>query len=369
MPISVTGLLFASLVNLLIFQAPLFGQQVETPLSKAIHYYDQRQRYDSCAWFAEQAIILDSANAMAYHVLAMAHSQMEKFHLALQNAERAIQLDSTVCNYYDNRGFVYDNLEQYPLAMRDFDRAIALCPNFARAFYHRGTCFASQEKYTLAMKDYDRSVALDSNNHLVFYNRGIAFRKLGSDQKALANYRRALDLRPDYVPALYNRSRIYEDRKEYQKALEDLLEAHRLDSNDKDVLFNMGAMYIQLKKYGQAIPCFDQLLSKNPAEEGVNLLKALSYAYLKESEKALDWLRKEETPSVNLVNRLAKVLEENRQVNEALEAYSISIEQMPTAEAYFRRGKLYMAKKKLESAKADFDEAYRLDNSYKPPKL
>ncbi len=160
---------------------------------------------------------------------------------------------------------------------------------------------------------------------------GDAFFNKGEYQEAASEYTKELKYKPNDVRALYNRGRAYEELGNSQEAIADYEKALSSDPNNFQVLLSLANVHYNEKNYTNALLYSDQAAEVSGAPAMASFMKA----------RALHQLGKPE---------------------EALKAYdnAISVDKN-FGQAYYNRGLLKVAMKKVGSSCEDFQLASALE--------
>lgn len=143
-------------------------------------------------------------------------------------------------------------------------------------------------------------------------------------------------------------------------------------SGKADKLYNEGVKYLDSGSYEQAVECFRQGLDKDQrlAENYRGL--GIAYYEMGDYESAITMLKQslEEMEDVNdaftidVYYYLAESYRARGELVRAAEAYTNLLEYTHTAEAYEKRGMVYMEKGDTDRGLKDFEKAVALDDSY-----
>lgn len=147
----------------------------------------------------DQALAIDSSQALLYNDIAIAYLRLGNIQQALDNLDIAIEIFPEYTRALVNRGNVLMREGRSDEAERDFTAAIDLGIVSAEVFNDRGVARANQNNYAGAVEDITRAIELDPNYTLAFANRGIIqyFRGEEFYEAALADLQRYLELAGD----------------------------------------------------------------------------------------------------------------------------------------------------------------------------
>ena len=148
-----------------------------------------------------EAIRLDSKNAVAFNNRGLVRQAQGDHDLAMADYGEAIRLDPTYAFAFNNRGGAFKDEEDYDRAITDYTEAIRLDPEFAVAFAARGDAYLAKDDLDHAIADYDQAVRLDSEAYGARFLRGLAYLYSGALTKALADLKRSSELSPKHAYA------------------------------------------------------------------------------------------------------------------------------------------------------------------------
>jgi tetratricopeptide (TPR) repeat protein/tRNA A-37 threonylcarbamoyl transferase component Bud32 len=333
------------------------------------------QEFDPQAALPEfaQAIKLAPSFAEAYHMRGLAHQQLGEFDKAESDYNEAIAWNPDLAEAYHDRGrlFMYE-LERKDEAMADFDRALAINPGFAQVYVDRARLFMWREQGERAMADIERALELDPNlpealtlrGEFHFYRGeyrqaipglarsveifpadlwpwemlGQCYYMLGEYGEALATYDRALPHIPDGVSLYYGRAFVHFALGDMEAALADFERVLRMDPNFVGAYYGRGRVYAATERYEEAIADFNRVL-KSPDEVDF-------WPYFLDTHPLID---------------RAWAHYALGHVDEALADMDALVRRMGEFHvAYYQRGLLYKELGRVDEARTDFKEAWRL---------
>ena len=114
--------------------------------------------------------------------------------IAIEDYDEAIRLDSKDAVAYFNRGNAYHSLNKKKRAIEDYDKAIRLNPEFAEAYHNRGTTHRDLHQFERAIEDYNQAIHLDPQDAVAYNNRGNAYKLQGKKAEAMADFEKLITL-------------------------------------------------------------------------------------------------------------------------------------------------------------------------------
>ncbi|KQK03219.1 serine/threonine-protein phosphatase 5 [Brachypodium distachyon] len=105
-----------------------------------------------------------------------------KFSQAVDLYDQAIDLNSSNAVYWANRAFAHTKLEEYGSAVQDATKAIEIDPRYSKGYYRRGAAYLAMGKFKEALKDFQQVKRICPNDP-------DATRKLKECEKAVQKIR------------------------------------------------------------------------------------------------------------------------------------------------------------------------------------
>ncbi|TVU17044.1 hypothetical protein EJB05_33054 [Eragrostis curvula] len=105
-----------------------------------------------------------------------------KFSQAIELYNQAIELNSSNAVYWANRAFAHTKLEEYGSAVQDATKAIEIDPRYSKGYYRRGAAYLAMGKFKDALKDFQQVKRICPNDP-------DATRKLKECEKAVQKIR------------------------------------------------------------------------------------------------------------------------------------------------------------------------------------
>ncbi|MBR3498505.1 MAG: tetratricopeptide repeat protein [Selenomonadaceae bacterium] len=188
--------------------------------------------YDGAIKLCNEAIELDSDNALAWGLLGIACGRLGQYERAIVDFNKAIKLNPNDDIAYNNRGVAYSklgnkyslvdrifdvksedyykSLEYFTNAIQDFNKAIELNPNSYSAYNNLGIVYSSLDLYELAIQKFNKAIQINPNYASAYHNRGAAFNSLKKFKQAITDYDKAIELDPHDTLAKVLREKIKE---------------------------------------------------------------------------------------------------------------------------------------------------------------
>ena len=210
-------------------------------------------QYDEALTNAEDSLLLNNNNSMAYAVRGWALTYKQAWTDADESLKSALRLDQTNGQAHAYNAFLYgkmyeNNAGPYPnpiqTAIDESNTAISLAPNSLEARWARAyiLTLTSSDNLEQAVEQYKLAIEINKNIAQIHLELGVTYRLLGVIDKALEEYTQANTLNPsDYWPELYS-SRADVAIGEYDKALQWAENAVKDAPTNPELIGNWGYM-------------------------------------------------------------------------------------------------------------------------------
>ncbi len=218
-------------------------------------------RYADAQISAENALLLNSNNSMAYVMLAWALDFQGDYLAAESAIKRALELDPNnamahaiyvevlIDSFLSGTG-TFEGLDK---AADESRIALDLAPNSLESHRARGYILEATGNYEEAIREYQEAIAINGNIADLHLSLGRNYRVLGVYDKAVEEFTRANALNPgDPTPDLYI-SRTYATVGEYAKATQYAETAVNDNPQDANLRGNLGVMYYRNFQWPEAV--------------------------------------------------------------------------------------------------------------------
>jgi tetratricopeptide (TPR) repeat protein len=221
-------------------------------------------KYDEALVNAENSLLLNNNNSMAYAVRGWALTYKFDYTNADDSLKNALRLDDTNGQAHAYNAFLYGKMyennegpyvDPIQTAIDESNAAISLAPNSLEAHWARAyiLTLTSSDNLEEAMNQYLLAININPNIAQIHLELGVTYRLLGVVDKALQEYTLANTYNPsDYLPELYS-SRADISIGEFDKALQWAEKAVQDAPDNPELIGNYG--YMLFKK--------DQLAAAN----------------------------------------------------------------------------------------------------------
>jgi len=231
-------------------------------------------QYEEAEKNAQNALLLNSNNALAHGVLAWAMNfQDGRNSEALASIDEALRLDpnSALLHAYNVEILIDSGFDGAVKAIDESKVALALDPNIVETHRARALILEATANYEEAIAEYQQAIDINSNIPALFIGLGINYRQVGVYDDAITAFTNANSLNPaDPLPDLYI-SRTYATIGEYAKSLQ-YAETSVQDRPDSASLRgNLGILYYLNFKWPEAIQQLGYTIYGGVTEDGVEI--------------------------------------------------------------------------------------------------
>ncbi len=231
-----------------------------------------------------------------------------------------------------------DSLSQAEEYIRQALKLEPANPHNALLFSNLGTIQRRQHQYEQALESYNFALNIAPRTVPILLNRAAIYLELGKNNLAQADYSLVLDLEKDNEEALLMRAYIYMQQRDYKMAKTDYERLLRINPANYNARLGLATLEQKEAKYEEALVILnDMLAAKGEHSQLSDFQRAMLYVARAGVEKDM-----QHTDMALLDLAEAIHLDESQ------------------IEAYLIRGEIYLAQKKKELAKRDFEKAISL---------
>ncbi len=236
-------------------------------------------KYNDAQISAEDALLLNPTNSMAFAVRAWALGAQADYIQAEDDIQRALELDpnNALAHAYYVEILVdsfYDGVNSFDViekAISQSQVAISLAPDALETHRARGYILEATGNYEEAIREYEAAIAINPNIADLYLSIGRNYRTLGIYDDAITAFTRANALNPeDPTPDLFM-SRTYATRGEYGKAMQYAESAVTDNPADTNLRGNLGVMYYRNSYWPEAVQELQFIVKGGTTEEGIQM--------------------------------------------------------------------------------------------------
>lgn len=257
-------------------------------------------------------------------------------------------------------------------AISVYTKAIELKPNFTQAYLYRGIAYGINRDREKASADYTAAIEIDPRTFQAYFLRADIKLSFKDYDGAIADAAKVVALDPKNQEAYFNRSYFYFIQNKRAEAAADLKKAAAIDANTQIGKYSAQLLQVLKREKNARLPITDHdaLLAKYPmlAPE-IYFHRADVHFMNGEFDRAIaDYAKVIELAPNNALayaNRAAVYLEKQQYaltIEDAGKAISLKSD---LGLAYLIRGFGYVALGNETLAQTDFDEALKIEPTYK----
>jgi predicted O-linked N-acetylglucosamine transferase (SPINDLY family) len=225
-------------------------------------------RLDEAIASYQRAIALQPDIAELHSNLALALQEQGKLDAAAASYRQSLALRPDSAILHHDLAVVLHSQQLFDEATASFQKAIALNPDNAQAHSSFGLLLNDQGKLDEALARHQQSISLQPKVARAHLNLGFTLHLLGKYDKALESYQQALALEPDYPEAHNNIGTTLRALNNIGDAITHYRKALILKFDYPGAHLNLGSAYFDLGYAQEAIDCFKQVYTLNPASAG-----------------------------------------------------------------------------------------------------
>lgn len=230
-------------------------------------------QYEEAQKNAENALLLNPNNALAYGVHAWALDFQGRNSEAQASIQEALRLDpnNALIHAYYVEILINTGFEGYEKAAEESRVALALDPDLVETRRARALILEATGNYEEAIAEYQAAININPNISSLYIGLGLNYRILQVYDKAVEAFTRANALNPsDPFPDLYI-SRTYATIGEYAKSLQYAETAVQDRPDDASLRGNLGVMYYRNFYWPEAIQQLGYTIYGGVTEDGVEI--------------------------------------------------------------------------------------------------
>ena len=241
-----------------------------------IYFY--RQQYDEALSAFEQAISLNSSNALAHigkgQTLNQLASPFEPFmddenysERALAAFEQAIQLDSTNSQAYEGKGKALFKLKPWnnkEKVLSAYNQAISLDSKAEATYIGQGDAFMYYGCHEEALAAYEKAIEMALHpSKDIFKRKGDALNNLKRYEEALAAYEQNLHEFPSSDNVYVWKGAVLYELERYEEALAAYNKAISLGYKSAPIYKEVGDVLYKMEHYKEALDAYEQATNLN----------------------------------------------------------------------------------------------------------
>lgn len=265
------------------------GARTESSLKQAVGHF-------------EQALILDSAYALAYTGLSDANAVLallefvpphEAFPRAKAAAERALEIDPGLAEAHTSLGVVKFQYDwDWAGSEREFRRAIELNANYAPAHQFFADFLKAMGRFDEAVAEMRRAQELDPLSISITTGLGHVLYLSRDYDRAIEQYRSAVALDPSFVQAHLWFGRPYLQKGMFDEAIAELEQAVNLSGGSTMSVAMLGHATASAGRTNRASALLETLKERSTKQYVPSYWIGLLYVGLGDKDRAMEWLER-----------------------------------------------------------------------------
>ena len=242
--------------------------------------------YEEALKNAENAILLNSNNAVAHAVRGWALGKMENFLDAETAFNRAAEIDpNNPLTYAYRTEVLVDQINSGQDSLNTLEKAteysrlgLEYGNQLMETHRARGLLLEITGNYEDAINEFQIAISKDPNISDLYLALGRNLRADSKDSDAITAFERARSLNPYDAWAPYYISRTYSGNGEYAKAIQQAQDAINLNPTEPMFYWNLGTQYYMSEDYANALIFFRLAIQGGTASDG-QIIEGLPLSY------------------------------------------------------------------------------------------
>jgi tetratricopeptide (TPR) repeat protein len=273
----------------------------------------------------------DPDNPELYYQRAQYHFEQENVFSGTADVQKAIQLDSAQSKYFvllSDFNFV---MRKIPEVKTNLSKALSLDSNNTEALLKFAEFQLYLQDYPLVFGYVNRALKINTYLAKGYFLKGMAYAEMKDTALAVSSFQTCVEQDPDYFHAYMQLGLIFAAKND-PLCITYFNNAIRVNPEKPEAHYALGFFYQEHGQYNEALACYDNMLMVSPGNASGLYNKGYVYlVYLKNYDEAVRFF----TEAIKVEPRYA--------------------------DAYYNRGFAYELKKNRQAAKADFENALRIE--------
>jgi serine/threonine protein kinase/tetratricopeptide (TPR) repeat protein len=234
----------------------------------------------------------------AYRRLAAAYRIAGQPDEAIKMHKLAIEKNPYYWINHNALGFTYWRFGDYENAAAEFKKVIEIEPDNTNGYNDLGAVYLQTGRYQDAADAFQKALKV-GNTGESWTNLGVAYAWMGKFPEALPAYQKAVEVSPSSDAWLSNLADDYrwlgnrqQANETYDKAIALAYKGLQVNPNDPATRVNLGTYYAKKGDFAQGLKFIDDVLAKNPGDQGYLYNAAIVHALAGQNEEALQALGK-----------------------------------------------------------------------------
>jgi len=152
----------------------------------------------------EHALQKNSANYLAYQIIALEMAKKGEIDKALQYNNTAIRINPRSHAAYNNRGIIFIQMGMKDLARESFEKALKINKYSSEAYHNLGQFYLDNKDFNKSIFYSLKAIELNPDYLEAYNNLGVAFIRTGKIDDGINQFKKALQINPNYENAKKN---------------------------------------------------------------------------------------------------------------------------------------------------------------------
>lgn len=266
---------------------------------------------------------------------------------------------------YTRRGLTREALGAEEAALEDFKQATDLKPTHTPAWMGRARRYAATQRYEAALSDLNRVLELQPRHVEGLRLRTEVHLVQQAWEKALADVNLLITESPDDAQAYFFKALALLEQDNTSEAARMAKLAHSMGADSDRFRLLQGRIALGQGLATEAQAIFREVISRQPEWGEAYHFRGLAHLQLDQEAQAQQDLEQAAQLGGSLMDtylRLGDLYQQAGRMGKALTAYQAFVERYPERpEGYLKRGMLYQATYRYDSALSDFNRGLSLD--------
>ncbi len=242
--------------------------------------------YDNALKNAENAILLNSNNAVAHAIRGWALGKQGNYLDAETAFNRALEIDpNNALTYAYQTEVLVEQINNGEDSLNTLEKAteysrlgVTNGNNLMETHRARGLLLEITGNYEDAINEFQIAISMNPNIADLYLALGRNLRAAGKDSDAITAFERARSLNPYDPWAPYYISRTYSGNGEYAKAIQQAEDAINLDPTETTFYWNLATQYYRSEKFADALKYFKLAIQGGITPDG-EIIKGIPLSY------------------------------------------------------------------------------------------
>jgi tetratricopeptide (TPR) repeat protein len=242
--------------------------------------------------------------------------------------------------------------------IEQLNNLIAKNPGDTGLLFERAKYYYKNELYDKAIEELNSIMKIDSLNPDYYHLLSDAYMDSAQSRFALSTMKKLINIYPDRVPSLLKLSELFFIVKEYDNSISTVNNILYLSPNNPEAYFMLGVNFREMKELAKAKNSFKTVVENNP--EHIDAWLQLGQIAEEQGDSiAITYYKnaiKIDTASIEALHYLAFYYQNHKRIDESLKIYrKMSVLNPNNTSSYFNTGLIYLKMDSLPQAYNNFN--------------